>query len=93
VVARVADAVLDGSLRLEPGTPRDVTVTILAEAGVPTNVAHQVVMHALHWPDAFAASDRALQHAAGVVGEDALLQRALAWRPWRAYAAFHLMSR
>ena len=49
-----------------------------------------IVMRALSWPDAFPASDRALQRAAGVSGAGALLARAEQWRPWRAYAALHL---
>jgi AraC family transcriptional regulator of adaptative response / DNA-3-methyladenine glycosylase II len=47
-------------------------------------------MHALGWPDAFPASDRALQRAAGVNSPRLLLARAEQWRPWRAYAAIHL---
>jgi len=38
-------------------------------------------------PDAFPASDRRLQRAAGVTSARALLARAEQWRPWRAYGA------
>jgi 3-methyladenine DNA glycosylase/8-oxoguanine DNA glycosylase len=44
----------------------------------------------MHWPDAFPASDPALQRAAGVPSPGLLRARAEAWRPWRAYAALHL---
>lgn len=38
-------------------------------------------------PDAFSATDRDLQRAAGVTNAKALLALAERWRPWRAYAA------
>jgi AraC family transcriptional regulator of adaptative response / DNA-3-methyladenine glycosylase II len=38
-------------------------------------------------PDAFSASDRTLQRAAGVMSTRALAALAEQWRPWRAYAA------
>jgi AraC family transcriptional regulator of adaptative response / DNA-3-methyladenine glycosylase II len=77
-VGALARAVLDGTLRLEPGADaaaaRRVLMTI---PGVDDRLATTIVMRALHWPDAFPASDRA---------------RAEPWRPWRAYAALHLWS-
>jgi probable HAF family extracellular repeat protein len=45
-----------------------------------------------HWPDAFPSSGAALQRAARVSGEAALLRRAERWRPWRGYAAGHLAA-
>jgi AraC family transcriptional regulator of adaptative response / DNA-3-methyladenine glycosylase II len=62
-------------------------------AGVGERLATTVVMRALYWPDAFPASDRALQRAAGVASAGALVARAERWRPWRAYAALHLWLR
>jgi AraC family transcriptional regulator of adaptative response / DNA-3-methyladenine glycosylase II len=47
-------------------------------------------MRTLRWPDAFPATDAALQQAAGLSDASSLLERAEAWRPWRAYAALHL---
>jgi len=47
-------------------------------------------MRGLYWPDAFPASDPALQRAAGTSSRRALRARAEHWRPWRAYAAQHL---
>jgi 3-methyladenine DNA glycosylase/8-oxoguanine DNA glycosylase len=44
-------------------------------------------------PDAFDASDRRLQRAAGVASAKALLALAEQWRPWRAYAAELLTRR
>jgi AraC family transcriptional regulator of adaptative response / DNA-3-methyladenine glycosylase II len=57
---------------------------------VDDTLATAIVSQAVHWPDAFPASDRALQRAARVPGARALLARAEAWRPWRGYAALHL---
>jgi AraC family transcriptional regulator of adaptative response / DNA-3-methyladenine glycosylase II len=87
----VARAVADGTLRLEPG--RDVLATrraLMEIAGIGDRLATTIVMRALYWPDAFPASDRVLQRAAGTSSPGALRARAEAWRPWRAYAALHL---
>lgn len=58
--------------------------------GIGDRLATSIVMRALDWPDAFPASDRALQRAAGVSSARRLRKPAEKWRPWRAYAAFHL---
>ncbi len=90
-IAAVARAVASGALRLEPGSDVAATGRALVEIdGVSERHATVIVMRALSWPDAFPASDRALQRAAGVSGAGALLVRAEQWRPWRAYAALHL---
>jgi AraC family transcriptional regulator of adaptative response / DNA-3-methyladenine glycosylase II len=83
--------VADGRLRLEPGS--DVSATrraLMGIDGIGDRLATSIVMRALCWPDAFPASDRALQRAAGVSNPDRLRARAEKWRPWRAYAALHL---
>jgi AraC family transcriptional regulator of adaptative response / DNA-3-methyladenine glycosylase II len=46
-------------------------------------------MRALRWPDAFPDGDLMLLRAAGI-GRKELLARAVAWRPWRAYATHYL---
>jgi len=82
VPARLARAVTTGALRLEPGS--DVAATkraLLALGGIGERLATEIVMRALYWPDAFHTKDRAL------------VARAEAWRPWRAYAALHLVAR
>jgi AraC family transcriptional regulator of adaptative response / DNA-3-methyladenine glycosylase II len=81
-VAKLARAVASRGLRLEPGS--DVAATrraLLALGGIGERLATLIVLRALSWPDAFYAEDRAL------------LARAEAWRPWRAYAAWHLVAR
>jgi len=87
----VARAVAGGALRLEPGS--DVGAahrTLLAIDGIGERLATTIVMHALHWPDAFPASDRTLQRAAAASSARELRARAEQWRPRRAYAALHL---
>ena len=90
-IAGVARALAGGALRLEPG--RDVAAThraLMELEGVGERLATLIVMRALYWPDAFPASDPALQRAAGTSSRRALRARAEHWRPWRAYAAQHL---
>lgn len=93
-LASVAKAVEDGSLNLSPHSPLAGTHDALVQVhGVGDRLATTIVMHALGWPDAFPAADRALQRAAGVTSPRHLLARAEQWRPWRAYAAVHLWLR
>lgn len=53
-------------------------------------------MRALGDPDAFPATDLGVRLAAGKLGlpttPAALVRRAAAWRPWRAYAVQHLWA-
>ena len=49
-----------------------------------------IAMRALGDPDAFPASDLGLLRGASLHHERELVQRAEAWRPWRAYAAMYL---
>jgi len=93
-IVAVARALVGGAIPLEPG--RDVAAThrALMEAdGVGERLATMIVMRALYWPDAFPASDPALQRAAGASDRGALRALAERWRPWRAYAAQHLWLR
>ena len=90
-IASVARAVADGTLRLEPGRdPIEARRALMEIAGIGDGLATTITMRTLYWPDAFPASDRVLQRAAGTAGPRALWARAEAWRPWRAYAALHL---
>ena len=94
-LARFAAA---GGLRFAPGTSLTEAVTALdALPGIGPWTAHYIAMRALRHPDAFPAGDLGLRKALGALErsdalrpEKALLQRAEAWRPWRAYAAAYL---
>ncbi len=88
-IVHLARAVRGGSLDLRPGMPPETTVDALLEVpGIGPWTAQYVAMRALHWPDAFPATDlgirRALRGGASRATE--------AWRPWRAYAAMHLWA-
>jgi AraC family transcriptional regulator of adaptative response / DNA-3-methyladenine glycosylase II len=87
----VARSMAAGTLRFEPHS--DATAThraLTAIDGIDERLATVIVMRALSWPDAFPASDPALQRAAGAAAATPLLRLAEQWRPWRAYAAHHL---
>lgn len=90
-VQALARAVSDGSVRLDP--PVDIAAmrgALQELPGIGPWTAEYVAMRALGDPDAFPSSDLGLLRAAGLETSKALLDRAEAWRPWRAYAALHL---
>lgn len=58
--------------------------------GIGDWTAQYVAMRALGEPDAFPASDLGLLRAAGLRNVREMVDRAEAWRPWRAYAAMYL---
>jgi len=90
-IEQVAQMVIVGELRLEPGSDVDATQrALLSVDGVTGSVATAIVGRALQWPDAFPASDGTLRRAVGVSSMRELMARAERWRPWRAYAAMHL---
>lgn len=91
VLTRIARAIAEHKVTLEPTSDVAATYSALTEIdGVDDALAATIVMRALHWPDAFPASDRALLRAMKLENADGLFDRAEAWRPWRAYAAAHL---
>jgi len=91
VIVALARAVVDRKVHLEPGSDVPSTLRVLTEGcGMSERTARAIVLRALHWPDTFPAAEPALQRAAGVASEAALLDLAERWRPWRAYAATHL---
>jgi AraC family transcriptional regulator of adaptative response / DNA-3-methyladenine glycosylase II len=59
----------------------DVVARFTAIRGIGPWTAHMIAMRGLGEPDAFPIADRALS------------LRAEAWRPWRSYAAMHLLTR
>lgn len=75
----------------------EAAVTRLRELhGIGDWTAQYIALRALRDPDAFPASDigllRALTRGGTRPHPTALLARAEAWRPWRAYAAQHLWT-
>ena len=94
----VAAAALADPLLFDRTNSIEETVARLRRIrGVGDWTAHYIAMRACGEPDAFPASDVGLlRGAAGAFGRrptpQALLARAEAWRPWRAYAAHHLWA-
>ncbi|MEY4750315.1 MAG: DNA-O6-methylguanine-protein-cysteine S-methyltransferase/DNA-3-methyladenine glycosylase Ada/AlkA [Pseudomonadota bacterium] len=87
----LAQAVLEGRLRLEPGADLEPTLSALcALPGIGAWTAQLVAMRALAWPDAWPAADIGLMNALGSRDTRHLTQLAEAWRPWRAYAVMRL---
>src|SRR5690606_16981 len=59
--------------------------------GVEPRLAARIATRATGWPDLFPADEPALLRAAGARDPQELLERSAAWRPWRGYAALHLL--
>jgi AraC family transcriptional regulator of adaptative response / DNA-3-methyladenine glycosylase II len=88
-----ARACADGALDLAPGADPDaVREALLALPGVGPWTAEYVLMRAVAWPDAFPHGDLGLRRALGESDASAVLARAEAWRPWRAYGALQLWT-
>jgi 3-methyladenine DNA glycosylase/8-oxoguanine DNA glycosylase len=84
--------VFDGAIGLEKAVDR-----LLELQGIGPWTAHYIAMRAFGEPDAFPSGDLALRRAAmayepGLTTEAALIDRAEAWRPWRAYATMYLWA-
>ena len=94
----VAAATLADPSLFERSRSIEATVARLrAVRGIGDWTAHYIAMRACGEPDAFPTSDVGLlRGAADPRGRrptsQALLARAEAWRPWRAYAAHHLWA-
>ena len=75
-------------------SPDDALATLRALPGIGDWTAHYIALRALRDPDAFPAADVGILRGASEGGvrptPAALVERAEAWRPWRAYAAQHL---
>lgn len=90
-IQALSRAVADGTLRLDPPVDAAHAREALQELpGIGPWTAEYVAMRALGDPDAFPHSDLGLMQALELDRPAALLTRAEAWRPWRAYAALHL---
>ena len=92
-IRELAHTVTRGEIDLEPGTDVEQAIERLVEVpGIGEWTAHYIAMRALHWPDAFPASDLGLLRGSGAKTAAALRKKAETWRPWRAYAAMHLWA-
>ena len=90
-------AIADPSLFDTTGSLDETIARLRGIKGIGEWTAHYIAMRACRQPDAFPASDVGLLRGAanehGVRPTPAaLLAKAEAWRPWRAYAAHHLWN-
>jgi len=92
---RLAAAVADGALALHTDQGADDLVARLCKLpGIGPWTAQYIALRGFGEADAFPAADLGLMKAPlwgpGGLSAKALLGRAEAWRPWRAYAAMHI---
>ena len=93
----LAQSVVRKELVLDASADREETaIRLQALPGVGPWTAAYIAMRALSDPDAFPASDlgvrRAFEHYGLAADSKSIVQRAEAWRPWRAYATQHLWA-
>jgi AraC family transcriptional regulator of adaptative response / DNA-3-methyladenine glycosylase II len=92
-IRAIAAAVVDGSLRLEPGADPQQSIELLTRLpGIGAWTAQYIAMRALSWPDALPEGDIALRRGLGEPSPVGLRAMAEAWRPWRSYAAMHVWN-
>jgi AraC family transcriptional regulator of adaptative response / DNA-3-methyladenine glycosylase II len=96
-VRALAAALADGSISLDAGADREVSLGRLRGfPGIGPWTAGYVALRALGDPDVLLADDlgvRRAAHALGLPDDPAALRaRAEAWRPWRSYATHHLWA-
>lgn len=90
-IQAIAQAIVNGNLTLDRHA--DITATIAslkALPGIGDWTAQYIAMRVLADPDAFPYADLGLRRALQLDRPRQVLQRAEAWRPWRAYAAMCL---
>lgn len=89
----LAQAVVRGDLKLEPGRPIEETLGALRKiSGIGEWTGQYIAMRALSWPDAFPHTDLGIRKAMEAAEPRKILKLAEKWRPWRAYAALHLWA-
>jgi AraC family transcriptional regulator of adaptative response / DNA-3-methyladenine glycosylase II len=92
----LVEALTGGGLDLGAGSDWAGTRAALsALPGFGPWTIETIAMRALGDPDAFLPTDLGIKYAAealGLGGQAALVARAEAWRPWRAYATQHLWA-
>jgi AraC family transcriptional regulator, regulatory protein of adaptative response / DNA-3-methyladenine glycosylase II len=91
----LAHAVSSGKVIFEASRSLEDTIERLCSVrGIDPRQAHHIAMRAYGEPDAFPSDDLDLRHAVEnrrtPVSNQAFLEMAEAWRPWRAYAVMHL---
>ena len=99
-IATVAKAVVSGELSFKQGQDCDDMIKQLVSIkGIGPWTAQYIAMRALAEPDALLEGDLVLEKKAAQLYDidkrmktTELLDRAEAWRPWRAYASMHIWN-
>jgi AraC family transcriptional regulator of adaptative response / DNA-3-methyladenine glycosylase II len=95
-IADAARAVCEGAIDLSEPDVDTLISQLTRIKGIGPWTAQYVAMRAINDPDAFLQGDLVLKKVAAthlsLEDEPALMARAEAWRPWRAYAAMYLWS-
>jgi AraC family transcriptional regulator of adaptative response / DNA-3-methyladenine glycosylase II len=93
-IHELSQRVATGELSLSADADvKSLMTSLTTIRGIGPWTAEYIAMRALHWPDAFPASDLVLRRAAGNLTTVRLKRLAESWRPWRSYAAMHLWHR
>ncbi len=88
---RLASAVADGTVVLDPGVDPELARTSLLELkGIGPWTADYVVMRGLSHPDVFLGSDLGVLHAIDRLTTSR--PDPTSWAPWRSYAVHHLWA-
>ncbi|HEX5406930.1 MAG TPA: AlkA N-terminal domain-containing protein, partial [Pseudonocardiaceae bacterium] len=88
----LAQACVDGSLRLDPGVDREQERgSLLALPGIGPWTADYVRMRAMNDPDVLLATDLGVRKSAERLGVDLAGGRP-EWAPWRSYVTHHLWA-
>ena len=91
----LSSAVVGGDICFTDGTTTETRQALESIRGIGSWTSQYVAMRALRDPDAFPGSDLGLVSAIAHpdrVSPKELVERANAWRPWRAYAAMLLWN-
>jgi len=92
-IRALAQAIAAKKLALEPSAYVESTLAALkAIPGIGEWTAQYIAMRALAWPDAFPHTDYGVMKALNETSANRVLEKAEAWRPWRAYAVMHLWN-
>ena len=95
-ISTIANDIASGELDLRSGDVAELSTQLLKVRGIGPWTVDYFRMRGLGDPDAFPETDLILKQNAQRSGLAAnsreLLDRATAWRPWRAYAAHHLWN-
>ncbi len=88
----VARAIVDGKVDFERAEPSELASHLLELPGIGPWTASYIAMRGLGDPDALPLADRGLLRGLELQRPAELEARAVAWSPWRAYAAVHIWN-